>query len=176
MKEVEVKAHVENVEETRERICSFCGEEKSVNKVDQYFRRKGEVKQALRVRDNNGRGEVTTKFTTKTNGIENNSEYEFHFDYKEIEIVKSFFRALGYEDYFKKVKSGYEWNYDGIHIELFEVNDLGYFLEMEIILPFSSTDEDVMDAEKKLKNYLNKFKVDPVLIESRSYREMILGK
>lgn len=176
MKEIELKARVSDEQKLKTLISSICGEAKIVNKVDYYFRKPGEKQQALRVRNNNGKLEFTAKKTSHINDGERNLEYEIHGDIKEIEKSKDFFRCLGFEDYFKKIKNGWEWTYDEVHIELLEVNDLGYFLEMEILIPFNKNENDELDAERKLHYYLAKFKVPSENICTKSYRAMILGE
>ena len=63
---------------------------------------------------------------------------------------------------------------DDVHIELLEVNDLGFFLEMEILIPFNSSEEDVSDSQFHLQKLLSKFGISKDKVCSKSYRSMIL--
>ena len=85
-----------------------------------------------------------------------------------------FFHALGYEDFFIKKKDGWEWFADDAHVELLSVNKLGYFLEIEILLPFDSSLKEAKDAMRKIESLMEKAHVDKSDYEIRSYREMIL--
>ena len=57
-----------------------------------------------------------------------------------------------------------------------EVNDLGYFLEMEALLPFDADNRMKDDARSKLIELLHLFGLEEKDIERRSYRSMILGR
>ena len=173
MKEIEIKAHASLSLKTEiDRLTGDKGE--SVEKDDLYFRRPGEEIQALRIRVNNGRMEFTAKKQRNIKLSEDNLEYEVSLSIDERENAISFFKCLGFEEYFRKHKRGYSWYYDGIHIELLEVNDLGVFLEMEALLDFESSPSDVKKAQEKLYFLLDRFGLRDK-IERTSYREMILN-
>ena len=59
---------------------------------------------------------------------------------------------------------------------MLEVNDLGFFLEIEILLPFDAPEYDVAAAGKGIRAILSKCGADEAAIESRSYRDMILRR
>ncbi|HIS13455.1 MAG TPA: CYTH domain-containing protein, partial [Candidatus Ornithospirochaeta stercorigallinarum] len=105
---------------------------------------------------------------------EDNLEYEIHLDKKERESAIQFFECLGFEKYFRKHKRGFSWHYEGIHIELLEVNDLGAFLEMEALLPFEADESAVSSAQDELYSIIDRFGLSDQ-IERTSYREMILN-
>lgn len=174
MREIEIKAHVKDAECLKKRIDSICGFGRVVSKKDTYLRNaEGAL---MRIRDNSGNLEATVKQSNKSAlGEENNLEYEILLS-SSFEDSLAFFNAIGYSFYFNKYKDGWDWHYDGVHIELLKVNELGWFLEMEILLPFS-VDSDRVDREhSKLKSLLDMFSIDLSAIEKRSYRMMILGE
>ena len=175
MREVEIKAHAKDYLAVKAEIEKQYGKGMDVKKVDHYFRRPGEIKQALRVRENNDHLEFTAKKNSKSKEGENNLEYEVELSLDQLDSSLMFFRALGYEDYFIKRKSGFEWNTGSVHVELLDVNDLGWFLEMEALLPFDSDDNDVAKANKELHRLLKEFLLSEDDIEMKSYRFMILG-
>ena len=177
MKEIEIKAHAGNLEEREAIISSYLGiAGKPVEKKDQYFREPGAVNQAFRMRNNNGKLEFTSKKMSKVGGFENNFEYEFHAPMEEWDSALAFFLNLGYETYFKKHKTGYEWTTeDGVHIELFNVNDIGCYLEMEILADLDITEEEVQKKNARLIELLLAFGLHEEDIEPVSYREMILS-
>ena len=174
MREVELKAFVDDWAQVKEKIDSICGEGSIVSKRDLYFRWPGEKHQAFRIRDNNGSMELTSKKTGVNENGENNLEYEFSAPICEFDKAVGFFKNLGYETYFRKYKNGWEWTIEDVHVELLEVNDLGFFLEMEILIPFKSTEEDVSDSQFHLQKLLAKFGIPKEKICQKSYRSMIL--
>lgn len=187
MREVELKAYVENYLPIKERIEELYGEGKTVNKADQYFHLRGEKKQALRIRDNMGVLEFTAKKTNNDSLSEDNMEYEFTSDIKEKERAFLFFECLGYEPYFRKNKNGWEWSVGEVHVELLEVSgssngnenreiNLGYYLEMEILIPFNQKSVDLRDEQNQLHNLLYRFGLKDEDIVMKSYRAMILGE
>ena len=174
MREIEIKAHA--YVDMKKRIDSLYGEGSEVHKLDHYFRRPGESIQAMRIRSHRGIIEMTCKKAALDEMGENNYEYEFQAPSDQIESAVRFFHALGLEDFFVKKKDGWEWFADGAHIELLEVNDLGFFLEIEILLPFDASEHDAAAAGKEIRTILSKCGADEAAIESRSYRDMILRR
>lgn len=173
MKEIEIKAHATlALKDEIDRMVGSSGT--LVEKDDLYFRRPGESLQALRIRVDNGEMEFTAKKQHLGERSEDNLEYEIHLDKKEMESAIQFFECLGFEKYFRKHKRGFSWHYEGIHIELLEVNDLGAFLEMEVILPFEANESAVSSAQDELYSIIDRFGLSDQ-IERTSYREMILN-
>ena len=176
MREVEIKAWAENPEGIKAHFDNLAGEGGEVHKMDHYFRRPGERIQAFRIRCFDGKVELTAKKTSSGPDGENNEEYEFRALPDQSDAATAFFHALGYEDFFIKKKDGWEW-FDGeAHIELLSVNDLGWFLEIEILLPFSSQKSDALRAEEHILSLMRDAGVGSGGIERRSYREMITGR
>lgn len=184
MREVELKAHAGNYLEVKKRLDSLYGEGRSVNKSDLYFHLPGSVHQALRVRNNKGVLEFTAKRMKKDAKSEDNEEYEVVLDINQEAAAYGFFECLGYEKYFRKNKSGWEWNVDSVHVELLEVSgfrygeknnvkELGYFLEMEILVPFHE-EIDLQEKQKTLYDLLKRLGFCDNDVENRSYRSMIL--
>lgn len=174
MREIELKAHASA--SMKSRIDSIYGKGREVHKADHYFRRPGEEIQAMRIRSYNGIIEMTCKKTMHDDLGENNYEYEFQSPSDQLDAAVRFFHALGLEDFFIKKKDGWEWYSDGAHIELLEVNDLGYFLEIEMLLPFDASAEDAERAGMEIHRILSECGGSEDDIESRSYREMILKR
>lgn len=173
MKEIEIKAHADM--SLKSELDVLAGKEGvPVEKDDLYFRWPGERIQALRIRLNNGRLELTAKNQGHNEGAEDNLEYEISLDADQRDNAIAFFKCLGYIEYFRKYKRGFSWVYEGIHIELLSVNDLGVFFEAEALLPFDSSREDEEKARKKLFALIDRFGLRDS-IEMTSYREMILN-
>lgn len=187
MREVELKAHVKgDYNLLKKRIESLYGKGRDVNKSDLYFHLPGEKHQALRVRNNRGVLEFTAKKTKNDTLSEDNSEYEVIVDISQEKNAYDFFECLGYEKYFRKIKTGWEWMVDDIHVELLEVSgyryglssserNLGYFLEMEILIPFKEN-VDLRDEQNSLYDLLHRLNLNDEDVEFGSYRRMILGE
>ncbi len=137
------------------------------------------------MRRNNGVLEFTAKETSNDSRSEDNREYEFSADFSQFDNAFLFFRALGYEPYFRKNKNGWEWSVGEVHVELLEVSgfrygcekeerSFGYFLEMEILIPFKETNIDKEEEQNKLLNLLYRFGLKTQDIEMKSYRTMIM--
>lgn len=176
MREIEIKLRVEDFCKTEQVISSLYGKGRVVEKKDLYFRRPGEIRQALRMRNNNGLLEFTAKKTSVHSGVESNFEYEFSSCPDEWERARAFFLALGFEQYFMKLKTGYEWMCGRIHAELFKVNDIGSFLELEIILPEDASEAEIEEARLELVRLYGRFGLSFSDVEEKSYREMITGR
>ena len=174
MREIEIKAHAEKPDAVRSYFSARLGEGREVRKRDHYFRRPGESVQALRIRENNGIVELTTKKTSSGPCGENNAEYEFRALSDQCDAAVDFFHALGYEDFFEKRKTGWEWMDGRAHVELLSVNSLGWFLEIEILLPFDASEDEAAEAGREISALMAAAGIAESDYESRSYREMIL--
>lgn len=175
MREIEIKTHVPDASSLLAELERRYGKGREVHKRDHYFHLPGEVLQSLRIRNNNGKLEFTTKHSSNDGKSENNEEFEFFASEEEYERAVAFFHALGHEDYFVKIKDGWEW-YDGeVHIEVFQVNDLGYFMEIEILIPFDASNAFVEEKREKIASLVRSLGLENE-IENRSYREMILER
>ncbi len=184
MREVELKAHVKDYLQVKNKLESLYGKGTDVSKSDLYFRLPGSVHQALRVRNNRGVLEFTAKKMRNDSKSEDNEEYEVLVDIKQEGNAYAFFECLGYEKYFRKNKAGWEWTVDDIHVELLEVSgfrygeekavkELGYFLEMEILIPFKEK-VDLFEKQNSLYDLLKRLGFCDNDVEMRSYRSMIL--
>ncbi len=180
MKEIEVKAHIKDIDKVVSLLTEVAGKGKEVKKMDQYFKRyEDDVFPAFRVRLNNGRVELNCKKdtykTSDVGNLENNLEFEIEVS-SSFEDTVNFFRNAGLIVYFRKYKTGYEWYYNSCHVEVLEVNDLGWFIEVECLIPFESGVSHENEAMVKVLDVLKTAGVDQTSIENRTYREMILGR
>lgn len=173
MREIEIKAHALDMEKTKALIEQSCKKGHVVSKKDTYLRRDDGL--MMRVRDNTGSLEATVKKRRKNKkGEEDNLEYEISLGSTTLDDALLFFNNLGFDFYYNKYKDGWDWNLDGVHVELLNVNDLGWFLEMEALLDFDSSEDEVNQKRELLSCLLKRFGVDESQIEARSYRSMIL--
>ena len=175
MREIEVKARTTEPERIRSELDRRFGKGKEVHKRDHYFHLPGVLEQSLRIRCYDGKTELTTKHNRRDEEGENNLEYEFLAMPGEYDRAVSFFHALGHVDYFIKTKDGWEWHDEDAHIELLSVNDLGWFVEIEILLPFDASDAKALESGRRIHALLSSLGVDNA-VESASYRDMILER
>ena len=128
----------------------------------------------MRLRMNNGSLEFAVKRTHSGPEGEDNEEYEFAADPGEYERALEFVHVLGLEDFFIKKKDGWQWMDGDAHIELLSVNTLGWFLEIEVLLPFGSSEGEEARARKAISSIMEECGIAESDYESRAYRDMIL--
>ena len=131
--EIELKVHVGNPKECKERITGFAGKGTAISKDDAYWFTPAALRyfSGLRVRHETiGKSIktlVTWKNKEKRGGIEVNDEHELEVsggeDFEELLAL------LGLEKQTVKHKQGWSWRYGEITVELFEVS--GYTNKLE---------------------------------------------
>lgn len=175
MREVEAKARVPEYTLVKAKIEALAGKGRDVHKTDFYFHKSSAKESAFRIRDNNGVMEITAKKKSNVEKGESNLEFEFTSEITQFDEAVSFFNCLGYELYYKKRKDGWDWKYCNAHIELLEVNDLGYFLEIEELLEFDADEKAIAEAQSQVVQLLMDFGCKKEDLCSQSYKSMILG-
>jgi len=106
-------------------------------------------------------------------GIEVNDEREFTVE--GVAQFEALLDRLGFALHIRKRKTGKAWTFDGITIELSEIDGLGLFVELEILAD-TDTPEVVRDARSRLLALLERIGVDPGKIETRYYTSMLAEK
>jgi len=192
MIEVELKARVSDRAAVEARVASFAVLEGSVDKLDAYWHgpdwRLARGKKGFRVRaergPEGGKSLVTFKTKSGEGGIEINRESEFEIS--DAEVFTEFVLRLGCEPFYKKRKLGNRYRVDpcdraqggtacggSATIELVEVEGLGQFIEIEILLE----DDDpasIALAQGELRGFLARAGVPPEAIEARYYSELLM--
>ena len=116
---------------------------------------------------------VTQKSKVIQNGIEVNDEREF--EVSSSPVFEEFLTFLGFIERIRKRKKGSSYENDGMTVELTEVEGLGWFIELEILMPVN--DEQKIEHEKeKLLCFLDRLEIPRESIESRSYTSMLAEK
>ena len=160
MYEIEIKAHCSSkLKTTIEELTKEKG--KPVSKRDVYYiRENGEV---FRNRKIDGINYITIKERyTDEEGIETNVENEFFIKDEELPSYINNAKITHYKN-----KDGYSWSYKGVTCELFNVNNLGYFIELEIV------SEKKIKAKETLYGLLKEFGVPLSNIEMKAYCQLI---
>jgi len=190
--EIELKAHVKDSEALRLLLLGKARYLCSFEKEDTYYFptvNSDIPKSGVRLRSENktfpdGTEKKAVVVTYKTkevrDGIEINEEKEFEVyshQYSTVTVFDEFLKILGLRPGYSKRKKGWAFSKEGINAELLELEKLGWFLEMEIVV------EDVDDQEKRgitirkakrmLMGFLSELGIEKDAIESRYYSEML---
>lgn len=176
--EVELKARVANEDvkepELKKRIDSLVGSDGHyIDKEDIYFHLPNDPEPSFRIRDERNRILVTAKEKHKAKGVECNKELEFiHENVSDKDIMLEMASHLGYEILRKKRKTGWEWHFKDVHIELLCVTRLGWFLEMETISEDNSP-SSTEPLKHELFDILSSLGYSEKDIEARGYNRML---
>jgi len=195
--EIELKAHVKDSEALRlilikkaQYLCSF-------EKEDTYYfptnnsddlRNSDIPKSGVRLRADSrtfpdGTEKKTVYITYKTkevrDGIEINDEKEFEVCSSQnctIKVLNEFLKMMGLKPGYSKLKKGWAFSKEEINAELLEVEKLGWFLEIEIVvndIRASDNDSTIDEKRKQLMGFLSELSIEKDAIESRYYSEML---
>ncbi len=180
-KEIELKARVTDPENLKTGLEQRYGDAVNFYKDDIYFLYKnigGKAEgQAVRLRRTDGENIVTAKRKTLSNGIEINDELEFSVG--DGEAFLDFLTMTGASEWVSKKKSGWRFTSGegrlNAVIELCDVESLGWFIEIEVVLDTADAD-DLKAAELKIKSILAEMNISEDMIEPRYYSDMLLEK
>jgi adenylate cyclase, class 2 len=190
--EIELKTHVKNCEALRLVLAKKARYVCSFEKEDTYYFTVGNSdipKSGVRLRsekksfpDGTEKKAVYVTYKTKEarNGIEINDEKEFEVSSLQdstITILDGFFKLMGLRPGYSKRKRGWAFSKEEINAELLEVEKLGWFLEMEIIvndIEIFDNKENIIDKKRKqLIDFLSEVGIEKNAIECRYYSEML---
>ena len=170
--EVELKAWIDDWDAVKARLHEECLFIRDFRKADRYFSRSGEPERetSFRVRLDNGGAIVTFKDKSLRDRMEYNQEREFTVDDAEafVELVE----RTGCRQYASKVKEGLEFRYGGLTVELVRVEELGEFVEIEV-MEESGRAELHKRAAARIRAFLDLIGIDPSRIEQRSYVSLL---
>ena len=189
--EVELKAHIDDVERMKQRLSaagSYC---RSYRKSDSYWLSPKAYISGVRVRREQGveadgtaheSAVVTVKEKTVSGGIEVNDEREFTVS--DAALFEELLGSLGMRRAMTKEKNGWAWvispaaaqlpttTLPPVLAELSLVTGLGWFLEIEIVCP-DNCGQVVEESRKRLLALLAELEIPTERIESRPYTEML---
>jgi len=179
-KEIELKASVKEPGKLKNLLMDKYGEFILIDKNDIYYQYPSG--QLARLRRENSSACVTVKRKTMAGGIEVNDELEFHVDNGENFL--SFMQLTGAEEYLSKIKKGYRFtSNEGAVIELCEVSSLGWFIEIEKVVPVPEKEEGtayeinrIEEAKKLILGILDSLGIPESRLEHRYYSELLLGQ
>jgi predicted adenylyl cyclase CyaB len=187
-REIELKAHVINWAQTLDLIRNNTNikNEEFAEKLDVYYYNPLKD-EAFRVRkeilkDKNNLVSKKTIFTSKEKlmdgVIEKNKEVEVELSCENFDSSLVFFESLGFKKSLEKSKIGYSFVYDGfekdLHVELLEVNQLGWFLEIEFIIEENAEKQLIDKLVTHLYKILDLFEIPYSNIENKYYSQLLL--
>ena len=199
MYEIELKAWVDDIPSTEEKINEFAKYIGLTEKHDTYWRKKN-TEVGIRIRQETGKPIIATwkEKNLRQNDFELNTEREFIIgstdftndtipNKKNETSLKSalsnfedFLKTSDFEISLQKYKSTKTWHhkteeFDLITIEISYVESLGYFIEIEI-LSEKNDDETVAMAQNCLHETLQKCEISKDRIETRYYWQLLKEK
>jgi adenylate cyclase class 2 len=184
--EIEAKARIENAEEL-ELLTSLLKEGGrfggKFHKLDSYFapggayfeNGKADSDMLIRLRyngtDKEDRAVVTKKVKSFAGSVEVNRETEFAVD--PAAAFEELLLSIGYNRYIDKEKRGTSYYFSGAHVELCNVSGLGWFIEIEIVIPEEGPEGQRDNAVEKLMAVFNALGISGERMEPRYYIEML---
>jgi adenylate cyclase, class 2 len=194
MTEVELKARVRDVEATRARLAAFARKARDFDKRDEYWAKGPETGEGLMAAEDSGRAfrirqdlslgpgaapeavaYVTFKNKSRSGGVERNEEHEFTVsDGGEFAALAA---RLGARAVLRKRKRGEAWICGDLTIELCEVEGLGWFLEIEALvpsgLPRERAEAECEAATGRIRDALCRAGLAESDIEGRYYADLL---
>lgn len=178
--EIEVKAHCtpsHELERALEAECRYLG---PVDKSDRYFlfpgAQAGEDRN-FRIRTEAGASMVTWKSRRRLGVMEVNQEREFPIS--EPDAFLELCLAMGASEYFRKTKKGRAYGCGEWTVELVEVEPLGYFLEIELLVecPQEGPEPSLVSSTKEaMLEFLGRLGVATDHVEESSYSALIRSR
>ncbi|MDA3947651.1 MAG: class IV adenylate cyclase [Spirochaeta sp.] len=170
--EVEIKAHVDDYPALTARLREIGTFGREYVKEDYYFSRSPTPKGArFRLRFDDGEWICTAKQKTLVDGVEQNVEREFSVS--DGGAFRRFAEDLGFSVVVEKRKHGSSWLVDDVVVEVSSVNEIGRFVELELVLPDDSSETDLVSARTRLHTLLERVGISRDRIETRPYTQMI---
>lgn len=170
--EVEIKALVQQPRELRSRLRREGRFVAAYTKTDRYYGFRRELPETrFRLRREGDSWICTRKTKTVRDAVEESREREFSLS--DGELFEELVLDAGLEMLFEKQKVGERWEVDGTTVEVSRVNDLGTYVEVELILdedaPAAARDE----ARDRVRAVLHRLGVPESAVEERTYTRMI---
>ena len=121
---------------------------------------------------------LTYKIKEVRDGIEINDEREFEIRPSSSNngtAIEDLLIRLGLKPGISKRKRGWEFLHENINADLAEVENLGWFVELEILAD-NNREETIAQERRQLLDFLTSLGIGEEAIESRFYSEMLKAK
>ncbi|WP_024653328.1 class IV adenylate cyclase [Borrelia persica] len=124
----------------------------------------------IRIRKSNISDEIITfKIKSLDKDMEINKEIEFKVD--KMDNFISFIKEMNFKILYKKIKKSLIYKKDDLNIEINEIHNLGFFLEIEKLIYIDNKNECDL-AKKEIYETIKEFKLQDN-IEKKSYFELL---
>lgn len=176
MIEVEAKVKVENISETRKKISEIAKLVGKQNKIDDYYTiepMNTYPKKSLRIRRKGNEYEINFKQKLSyVRGVHAKKESEFNVS--DIKNFVALIKDFGFKKWLTKIKTSevYEIK-NNFHIELNNVKNLGWFLEVEYLV---KTEKEISSARKQIIEIIKKLEIPKSEIKESGYTKMLWEK
>lgn len=169
MVEIELKAWVTDPEALRKRLVERVGEGVTYDKQDTYYRAPPAAGAfEFRIRRTGNEAVCTRKEKQIESGLEINQEFEFSAS--SAELLDDLVSRLGCVVFARKRKRGYRFVVDGLTVELSDVAELGWFVEIEALVRDA---EERPKVETSIRGLLSNLAIPDRLIEPTPYTTML---
>jgi len=169
--EVELKAWVDDPQDLERRLSERAVFLRNYDKQDTYYEFPDARLPQLRFRCDGNETFVTWKEKKLSAGIEQNKEHEFIIN--QAQELLGFLEKLGASVYIKKHKKGSAWKKNFFLLEFSQVEGLGYFLEIEQVLPEGTSQEVLTQTSGLLLQELESLGISRDRVEARPYTELL---
>ncbi len=170
--EVELKARLHHPAAVEAKAAQLGALKKETFKEDVYFRRAGVTapvpKDRFRLRREAGQAVVTFKEKVVADGAEVNRETEFSVD-NEFAFFQ-FAHRFGFEPFVVKRKKSRVYQVGRVAVELNEVEHLGHFIEIEILV---EQEAETPFARTEIARMFTRLGLQPEDLEPRFYVQML---
>ena len=168
MFEVEAKVRLTDKDKKRlgKELPGFAEKTGSAVSKDVYY--VNDRNFSMRVREKNGKGMINIKSRKKEKGIEINDELEIPV--KDTAEFMRFLKKNGMREKARKEKKGIFYKKGKISIEFNNVKNLGYFLEIEILV---KNESEIAGAKKSLDDIFKKLGFSKKDYEKKSYLQLL---
>ncbi len=180
---IEVEAKIRLTETEHKRVAGelprFAGKGTETLKKDRYYGepdttlpyRKGKPIQFLRIREEDGQAVVGLKDQKREKGIEANEEIEFTIE--DAGAWDRLIREIGFPLFATKEKRSLAYCFGPYHIELNQVRELGWFLEIERLVDRKSK---VAAAKRGVVDLFERLGFAQERFETKLYLELLAKK
>lgn len=184
MKEIELKAQYDSSkrpdleqylkEQGFQEVCSFNQQDEYFNHPERDFRITDE---ALRLRREQHAGKAAYCCLTykgpNASGI-GQSRRELETRVKDEQKMRQILQALGFHSVAEVKKRRKEYKKEDLTVCLDELDGLGSYVEIEVVLPETETGSD-SDTENRLREFLSELSFIRPVIEPLTYLELVMG-
>ncbi len=175
--EIEVKAWVSDPAALEEQLEGRGTFVRHFEKNDVYFEGQatyGDQPITVRIREDGEESLCTFKERQTVDGVEHNREWEFSIG--DPLALETLLLRLGLPEFVRKRKTGVAYRLDDLLVELSEVEGLGHFVEVEILVESSAGEEMQSRSKQRVREALTSLGIPDSAIESKPYTKLLVER